>query len=390
MHFDPRDPLCVRSSLSLRWFNRNAYGTHFGGSLYAMCDPFFALILLRALGKEFIVWDKTASIQFLRPGKGRVTADFVVPAERGRGGPPGSTRRKASANHASRWTWSTKAGKWWPTSTSCYTSRRDRRTDVEPSLAAHRRPVLAPVRARSPACVVPKSGRRSHTHAHQDSPQRAARATATPVAIAQAVIPDLPTATLVPSLTPTYTAAPTAVPATATASPSPARADSDAAAAHAAARSRRHKAAASANPAPGPGQRFRHHRSARARPGENNGGIEGPGAGRTIFITVLDAAGNPLNGALVVNTAPWARQALSGDKGPGKAEILMDREEFRLKVQSVSGQPVTSETSHTMSLIAPVPADIAGKLGAACPTLDNCPLPPYKHFSYVITFRRTH
>ena len=82
VHFDPRDPLCVRSSLSLRWFNRNAYGTHFGGSLYAMCDPFFALILLRALGKEFIVWDKTASIQFLRPGKGRVTADFVVPAAR--------------------------------------------------------------------------------------------------------------------------------------------------------------------------------------------------------------------------------------------------------------------------------------------------------------------
>jgi acyl-coenzyme A thioesterase PaaI-like protein len=82
VQFDPRDPLTVRSSLALRWFNRNAYGTHFGGSLYAMCDPFFALILLRALGREFIVWDKSASIQFLRPGKGRVTATFVVPAAR--------------------------------------------------------------------------------------------------------------------------------------------------------------------------------------------------------------------------------------------------------------------------------------------------------------------
>ncbi len=82
VHFDPHDPLTVRVCLSLRWFNRNAYGTHFGGSLYAMCDPFFALILLRALGKDFIVWDKAASIQFLRPGKGRVTATFVVAAAR--------------------------------------------------------------------------------------------------------------------------------------------------------------------------------------------------------------------------------------------------------------------------------------------------------------------
>ncbi len=82
VHFDPHDPLTVRSSLTLRWFNRNAYGTHFGGSLYAMCDPFFALILLRALGKEYVVWDKAASIQFVRPGKGRVTATFLVTPER--------------------------------------------------------------------------------------------------------------------------------------------------------------------------------------------------------------------------------------------------------------------------------------------------------------------
>ncbi len=82
VHFDPHEPLTVRSSLTLGWLNRNAYGTHFGGSLYAMCDPFFALILLRALGKEYVVWDKAASIQFLRPGKGRVTATFVVSPQR--------------------------------------------------------------------------------------------------------------------------------------------------------------------------------------------------------------------------------------------------------------------------------------------------------------------
>lgn len=124
--------------------------------------------------------------------------------------------------------------------------------------------------------------------------------------------------------------------------------------------------------------------------GENNGGIEGIGAGRTIFITVLDAAGNPLDGAVIVNTAGYPGQAVSGDKGPGKAEILMDREVFRLKVESVGGAAVSSETSHNMSLVDPLPQDIAGKLGDTCPTVDNCPLPPWKHFSYVIAFRRTH
>lgn len=123
--------------------------------------------------------------------------------------------------------------------------------------------------------------------------------------------------------------------------------------------------------------------------GENSGGIEFGGL-RNIYITVVDAAGNPVDGALIINTAPYPGQAVSGDKGSGKAEILMDREEFRIKVESVGGQAVSSETSHTLSLVAPVPSDIAGKLGDACPTVDNCPLPPYKHFSYVITFRRTY
>lgn len=123
--------------------------------------------------------------------------------------------------------------------------------------------------------------------------------------------------------------------------------------------------------------------------GENNGGIEFGGQ-RNIFITVVDAAGNPIDGAVIVNTAPYPGRTVTGDKGPGKAEILMDREEFRLTVESVNGAPVRSETTRTLSLINPAPSDIAGKLGDACPTVDNCPLPPYKHFSYVLTFRRTY
>lgn len=123
--------------------------------------------------------------------------------------------------------------------------------------------------------------------------------------------------------------------------------------------------------------------------GENNGGIEQGGL-RNIYVTVVDAAGNPIDGAAIVNTAPYPGRAVTGDKGPGRTEFLMDKEEFRLAVESVNGAPVASETSRTMSLINPVPADVAGKLGDACPTVDNCPLPPYKHFSYTITFRRTY
>lgn len=68
--------------MKLTAFNRNIYGVHFGGSLYAMCDPWFALILIRSLGKDYIVWDKAASIQFLQPGRSSVTAIFHIPQDR--------------------------------------------------------------------------------------------------------------------------------------------------------------------------------------------------------------------------------------------------------------------------------------------------------------------
>lgn len=77
------DPLAFESVMKLRLWNRNYFGTHFGGSLYAMCDPFFALILVEALGpREFTVWDKAASVRFRRPGTGTVRARFAIPPER--------------------------------------------------------------------------------------------------------------------------------------------------------------------------------------------------------------------------------------------------------------------------------------------------------------------
>jgi len=69
-------------TLRLRWWNRNFVGTHFGGSLYAMCDPFFMLILIEALGCGYVVWDKSAAIRFRRPGRGTVRATFHIPQAR--------------------------------------------------------------------------------------------------------------------------------------------------------------------------------------------------------------------------------------------------------------------------------------------------------------------
>jgi hypothetical protein len=62
--------------MKLRWWNQNFVGTHYGGSLYSMTDPFYMLMLIKNLGSEYIVWDKAASIRFRKPGKGKVRAEF--------------------------------------------------------------------------------------------------------------------------------------------------------------------------------------------------------------------------------------------------------------------------------------------------------------------------
>ena len=71
----------VRVSMRLRWYNRNIQGTHFGGSLYSMADPHLVLMLMQLLGDQYIVWDKSAEINFLRPGTGKVSATFAISDE---------------------------------------------------------------------------------------------------------------------------------------------------------------------------------------------------------------------------------------------------------------------------------------------------------------------
>lgn len=64
--------------MKMHWFNRNYVRTHFGGSLYAMTDPFYMLMLIQILGKGYIVWDKAAKIDFIKPGTGTLTARFTL------------------------------------------------------------------------------------------------------------------------------------------------------------------------------------------------------------------------------------------------------------------------------------------------------------------------
>jgi acyl-coenzyme A thioesterase PaaI-like protein len=61
--------------------NRNIVGVHFGGSLFAMTDPFFMLMVSQNLGCDYIVWDQAAKIEFLKPGKGDVHAQFTLSQE---------------------------------------------------------------------------------------------------------------------------------------------------------------------------------------------------------------------------------------------------------------------------------------------------------------------
>lgn len=64
--------------LRARWYNRNLFGTHFGGSLYSMSDPFFVFIIAANFGRDYIVWDKSACIDFLKPGKGTILGVFEI------------------------------------------------------------------------------------------------------------------------------------------------------------------------------------------------------------------------------------------------------------------------------------------------------------------------
>jgi hypothetical protein len=77
---DP-DWKAVDVEMKLHFWNSNYVGTHYGGSLYSMTDPFYMVMLIENLGHDYIVWDKSATIRFKKPGKGKVLAAFRLSEE---------------------------------------------------------------------------------------------------------------------------------------------------------------------------------------------------------------------------------------------------------------------------------------------------------------------
>jgi acyl-coenzyme A thioesterase PaaI-like protein len=68
----------ARVRLKLAWYNRNYVKTHFGGSLFSMTDPFWMILIMECLGRDYIVWDQAGSIEFVAPGREDVYAEFSV------------------------------------------------------------------------------------------------------------------------------------------------------------------------------------------------------------------------------------------------------------------------------------------------------------------------
>lgn len=71
----------VRIKLPLSWRTRNYVGTIFGGSIYGAIDPFYMVMLINILGRDYIVWDKAATVRFKRPGKETLYAEFILTPE---------------------------------------------------------------------------------------------------------------------------------------------------------------------------------------------------------------------------------------------------------------------------------------------------------------------
>ena len=129
---------------------------------------------------------------------------------------------------------------------------------------------------------------------------------------------------------------------------------------------------------------------------ENNGGIFNKGGQHHIFLTVLDENGNGLDGVVVKDAVGDKLNVVTGSKGPGKAEIIMYWDPYKLYVSADPSGLVTSQVSNQMNTAHPHIPDIVGRLGpvdneyAVCPTPDDRCTPPFYHvhFSYEITFQK--
>ncbi|MFC2028745.1 DUF4442 domain-containing protein [Chloroflexota bacterium] len=69
----------IHVEIPLNFRTWNYVGTIFGGSMYGAVDPFYMIMLIKRLGRDYIVWDKQAEIKFLKPGRKTLKAEFLLP-----------------------------------------------------------------------------------------------------------------------------------------------------------------------------------------------------------------------------------------------------------------------------------------------------------------------
>lgn len=79
--FISKDWYEVHVKLSLSWRTKNIMGSVFGGSIYSSIDPIYMAQLMRILGKEYVVWDKAASIRFKKPIRKVAYTQFLLSDE---------------------------------------------------------------------------------------------------------------------------------------------------------------------------------------------------------------------------------------------------------------------------------------------------------------------
>lgn len=68
------DYVCV--SVPLGVLSRNYNGTMFGGTMFAMTDPFWMVLVHKQLGDGYAIWDKAGEIEYVSPGRTRLRAEF--------------------------------------------------------------------------------------------------------------------------------------------------------------------------------------------------------------------------------------------------------------------------------------------------------------------------
>ena len=71
------DLLNIEMKLPISIKNRNYVNSIFGGSMFSSVDPIPMVQLMNLIGDEYVVWDKSASIKFIKPAKEHLYADFT-------------------------------------------------------------------------------------------------------------------------------------------------------------------------------------------------------------------------------------------------------------------------------------------------------------------------